>query len=237
MANYKINKQMLKALMAIGSFSAGLLSYPFLVKVIPEINYLNQININPVPTTPPTTNTKSDSDIADLNVCFTPNQSCLPQILKDIDNAQSSILLLGYSFTSQPLAAALIKAKRRGVIVRIVLDQGQKNQKSSQEAIKTLLTEQIKVHLDYSVKIAHNKVIIIDDSKIITGSYNWTGSAEFSNAENLIFIKSRTLAKKYNDYFEERWNISKPYTTEVQPTSEKTRVKRKKVYPKHASAS
>lgn len=240
LSNPKTNKKMLKVLMAIGCFSAGLLSYPFLVKVIPGANCPNQTTVNPVLASPSTSTTKansnSGSDIEDLNVCFTPNQSCLPQVLKYIANAQSSISLLGYSFTSKPITDALIKAKQRGVKVRIVLDHSQKNQKPSQDAIKSLLAADIAVQLDHSVKIAHNKILIIDDHQIVTGSYNWSHAAEFNNAENLVFIKSRAVAKKYKEYFEARWEISKPYTTVMHSTLDKTR-KRKRVYPKHASVA
>lgn len=226
---------MLKVFIAIGCFSAGLLSYPFLVKIIPRINYSNQITVNPVlaSTSTPDPSFDSGSDIEDLNVYFTPNQSCLPQLLKSIANAQSSISLLGYSFTSKPITEALIKAKQRGIKVLIVLDHSQKTQKPPQKIISSLLAANIAVQLDHSVKIAHNKILIIDDNQIITGSYNWSHAAEFDNAENLVFIKSITIAKKYKEYFEERWKISKPFTLEIPPLPEKISGKHKKIYNKH----
>lgn len=94
--------------------------------------------------------------------------------------------------------------------MRIVLDHSQKTQKSSKETVEALLAGQIEVRFDHSVKIAHNKVIVIDNDQTLSGSYNWTHSAEFKNAENLIFIKSQAIAKKYMDYFEERWKVCVP---------------------------
>lgn len=77
------------------------------------------------------------------------------------------------------------------------------------------------VRFDRSVKIAHNKVLVIDSLQTVTGSYNWTHSAEFKNAENLVFIKSQDIAKKYTMYFEGRWKVSKSVN------SQKTLGKRK----------
>lgn len=225
MASQKVNKKALKTLTIIGCFSAGFLSYPFLFDVSPGINQSNQATVNstPSPSAHFDPNNKSAHDIEDLDVCFTPNQHCLPQILKYIDNAKLSISLLGYSFTSKPITDALIKAKQRGVRVRIVLDHSQKNQKPSQKVISLLLASGIAVQLDHSVKIAHNKILIIDEKQLITGSYNWSHAAEFNNAENLVFIKSSTISQKYKEYFEERWRVSKPYLAAIQQSSTRNR--------------
>ena len=181
-------------MMAVGIFVAGFSFYPLLIQNAPPF---------------PAAEIAVVSAPESLHVCFTPNQSCLPQVVKYIDGAKSSILLLGYSFTSKPITQALIEAKKRGVKVRIVLDHSQKTQKYSKEVIEILLNEHMEVKFDHSVKIAHNKVLVIDNIQTLTGSYNWTHSAEFKNAENLIFIKSAEVAKKYTEYFEERWKISR----------------------------
>ncbi len=183
-----------KLMIAVSLFIAGFLSYSLIIQ---------NNELAPTPEIPAVSAPES------LHVCFTPNQSCLPKVVKYIDDAKSSILLLGYSFSSKPITQTLIQAKKRGVKVRIVLDHSQKNQKYSKEVIQLLHKENMDVRFDHSVKIAHNKVLIIDNIQTLTGSYNWTHSAEFKNAENLIFIKSHEVAKKYTAYFEERWNISK----------------------------
>lgn len=182
-------------LVAVFFFVCGFLSYPRLMHDVVHLE-------------PPVTSSTVISPES-LKVCFTPNQSCLSQILKAINEAKTSIMLLGYSFTSKPITNALIQAKKRGVNIRIVLDHGQKSQKHSKEIIHILGKENISLRFDHSVKIAHNKVMIIDNHLTLTGSYNWTHSAEFNNAENLIFIESQEIAKKYLDYFEARWQVSR----------------------------
>ena len=183
-----------RLILAASIFVAGFSSYPLLIQNAPPI---------------PTAEIPVVSAPESLHVCFTPNQSCLPKVVKYIDDAKSSILLLGYSFTSKPITQALIQAKKRGVKVHIVLDHSQKTQKYSKEIVQLLLKEHMDVKFDHSVKIAHNKILVIDNLQTLTGSYNWTHSAEFKNAENIIFIKSQEVAKKYSEYFEERWKVSK----------------------------
>jgi phosphatidylserine/phosphatidylglycerophosphate/cardiolipin synthase-like enzyme len=197
MLNKEINKKLRKVFVAVSIFTTGFVSYP------PLVNDLNKVFQTAFPE-------RAIADTEALKICFTPNQPCLPMVIEAINNAQSSILLLGYSFTSKPITQALIQAKIRGVKVRMVLDHSQQFQKYSKEPIGNLLKEQIEVRFDHSVKIAHNKVLVIDNSQTLTGSYNWTLSAEFKNAENLVFINSPAVAKQYTEYFEERWNISKP---------------------------
>lgn len=189
--NHKL-KNSLFVFLATAIFSAGFFAYPLIEK-----NYTTP--------TPVTANTVDSA----INVCFTPNQPCLPMVVKYINSAKTNVLLLGYSFTSKPITQALIGAKKRGVIVKIILDHSQLSQRYSKETVRQLLVKDIDLRFDHSVKIAHNKVMVIDNIYTITGSYNWTHSAEFKNAENLVFIKSPEIAKKYSDYFAKRWQISK----------------------------
>ena len=194
---YKLKPNKLMVVVAI--FVVGFLSYPLIIE---------NTSLSPVP----------EASIAvvpeSMDVCFTPGQSCLPKVIKYIDNAKASILLLGYSFTSKPITQALIQAKKRGVKVRIILDHSQQYQKYSKEVIQILFNNHMDMKFDHSVKIAHNKVLVIDSLQTVTGSYNWTHSAEFKNAENLVFIKSQEVAKKYATYFEGRWKVSKSISSQ-----------------------
>ena len=186
-------------MVVVAIFVAGFLSYPLIIENTP---------FSPAPEVSIASTPES------MDVCFTPGQSCLPKVIKYIDNAKTSILLLGYSFTSKPITQALIQAKKRGVNVRIVLDHSQQYQKYSKEVIQVLLNNQMDVRFDHTVKIAHNKVLVIDNLQTITGSYNWTHSAEFKNAENLVFIKSQEVAKKYAVYFEGRWKVARSLSSQ-----------------------
>jgi phosphatidylserine/phosphatidylglycerophosphate/cardiolipin synthase-like enzyme len=91
-------------------------------------------------------------------------------------------LVQAYSFTSAPIAKALLNAHKRGVKVEVILDRSQKTQKYSSATF--LYNVGIPVKIDAQHTIAHNKVMIIDGETVITGSFNFTKPADENNAEN-----------------------------------------------------
>jgi phosphatidylserine/phosphatidylglycerophosphate/cardiolipin synthase-like enzyme len=62
-------------------------------------------------------------------IYFSPKGGCTEAITNQIDNAKSEILVQAYSFTSAPIAKALIDAHKRGVKVEVILDKSQRNEK------------------------------------------------------------------------------------------------------------
>jgi phosphatidylserine/phosphatidylglycerophosphate/cardiolipin synthase-like enzyme len=138
-----------------------------------------------------------DVDIghAPVDVYFSPNNGATDAIVREIDLARSEILVQAYSFTSAPIAQALLKAHKRGVKVSAILDKSQKTQKYSSASF--LLNAGIPAYIDAKHAIAHNKIILIDRAVVITGSFNFTKAAEEKNAENLLIIRSQALAKPY----------------------------------------
>jgi phosphatidylserine/phosphatidylglycerophosphate/cardiolipin synthase-like enzyme len=134
----------------------------------------------------------------DLNVYFSPNGGCTEAVVKALGGAKKKVLVQAYSFTSAPIAKALVDAKRRGVDVEVILDKSQKSEKYSGATF--LANEGIPTFIDSAHRIAHNKVMVIDDREVITGSFNFTKSAEEGNAENLLDITHASdLAKQYTE--------------------------------------
>jgi phosphatidylserine/phosphatidylglycerophosphate/cardiolipin synthase-like enzyme len=138
-----------------------------------------------------------DVDIshAPVEVYFSPNDGATAAIVREIDRARSEILVQAYSFTSAPIAKALLKAHKRGVKVQAILDKSQKTQKYSSASFLT--NSGIPTYIDEKHAIAHNKIILIDRAVVITGSFNFTKAAEEKNAENLLIVHSKELAKPY----------------------------------------
>ena len=79
--------------------------------------------------------------------------------------------------------------------VKVILDKRQVTQKYSSATF--LKNQKIPLWIDYKPAIAHNKVMIIDADVVITGSFNFTKAAQENNAENLLIIHDKILAKKY----------------------------------------
>ena len=149
-----------------------------------------------------------------IKVCFTPGEDCTTQITGIIDKSKKSILIQAYQFTSRPIAESLIRAKLRGIDVKVILDESQIESKYS--VINELFKEGIHIWIDYKPAIAHNKLMIIDNKIIITGSFNFTYSAQKKNTENLLIIEGNdSLAKQYVKNWYDRRSQSKLYTPSV----------------------
>ena len=140
-------------------------------------------------------------------VCFSPNGGCTETIVNQIEAAKSEILVQAYSFTSAPIAKALISAHKRGVKVEAILDKSQKSERYTSATF--LKNAGVPTYIDDKHAIAHNKIMIIDQETVITGSFNFTKAAEEKNAENLLVIRSKELAKIYM----ENWNKHKEHST------------------------
>ena len=75
---------------------------------------------------------------------------------------------------------------------------------------RELVQAGIPVAVDARVAIAHNKVMVIDAARVLTGSYNWMVAAEYKNAENLVVLDSPEIARRYRENWARRYAVSKP---------------------------
>jgi phosphatidylserine/phosphatidylglycerophosphate/cardiolipin synthase-like enzyme len=107
---------------------------------------------------------------AEWQVCFTPGQDCIGLIVREIGTAKQSILVQAYSFASVPILSALKAAHGCGVDVEVIVDKtsARQSRSGSRYSAATYLTHAgIPVWVDTTVAIAHNKVMVIDNSKVI----------------------------------------------------------------------
>lgn len=137
----------------------------------------------------------SPTSLPKLNVCFSPEGRCENMATHAINSAKHTIYVRAYSFTAQPIANALIAAHKRGVIVKILVDKNQLKEKNAK--IRDLKAKGILVKIESVDGLAHNKVLVIDEKMIISGSYDWSKSANKRNAENMLAINDPELAKSY----------------------------------------
>jgi len=144
------------------------------------------------------------------DVCFSPKGGCTDLIVRTLAQARTTVHVQAYSFTSQPIAQALVDAHRRGVAVEAILDKGQRTEDNTQAGL--LIQAGVPVLIDAIHAIAHNKTMILDGETVITGSFNFTKSAEEKNAENLLVIRDRVLATRY----EQNWQKHKMHSEQYQ---------------------
>ncbi|MDB5841936.1 MAG: phospholipase family protein [Herminiimonas sp.] len=150
-----------------------------------------------------------------LQAAFTPGDDVEGLIIGAIDGARRQVLVQAYLLTSKKIAAALITAKRRGIDVRVLADAKQ-HAKVETSRIPALAAAGIAVWLETGYENAHNKVIVIDastpDAAVITGSYNFTWTAQHKNAENILLARRNpALAARYALNWERHRLDATPY--------------------------
>jgi len=108
-----------------------------------------------------------------------------------------------YSFTLDKLSKALIETKNRGVDVKVVIERENAYGRGSE--YQKLLETGVEVKLDGNPSLMHHKVMIVDGRIVVTGSYNWSWSAENKNDENLVIIDDAETASLYEEEFQRVW--------------------------------
>lgn len=138
---------------------------------------------------------------------FSPSDKTSRAIAKTIGKSQKSVNIAMLSFTWKEFADSLINNKNKGNKVRVIMD----NNTDTGNQFSYLLTNGIDVRLKSGSGLLHHKYAIIDaepfgyTSWLITGSHNWTSSAENRNDENTLLIKDNIIANLYLQEFSARY--------------------------------
>jgi len=152
-------------------------------------------------------NCKSDDKI--VSVKFSPKGGITETIVNTISEADTSVRVQAFSFTSKAIANALIEAKTSGKTIEVIMDRENLYNKSS--VLKLLREHDVTIFIDDKHAIAHNKIMLIDEDKIFTGSFNFTKGGEEHNAENSILIQDKNTASLYLDNWMRHKNHSYEY--------------------------
>lgn len=145
-----------------------------------------------------------------IEVAFSPHRGATDAVVRLIDGAKSSIRVAAYSFTSRPIAKALVNARRRGVDVRAVLDGSNTTDRYSSATF--LANADIPTRVNRRYAVMHDKFMVIDGTEVETGSLNYTRSAEEHNAENVLILHGHPeIAGKYQARWLELWDESEPF--------------------------
>jgi phosphatidylserine/phosphatidylglycerophosphate/cardiolipin synthase-like enzyme len=146
---------------------------------------------------------------------FAPGGNIEPAVAKLIGEARQEIEIAMYLFTSKPLADAVIRAKARGVNIRLILDGDQKPVRHGKYAelkkagVPMRIMELGKTGEHQDIRF-HHKFLIVDRQVVETGSFNWTQQADEENWENAVIVRSKALAAQFHEQFEKAWAAAKP---------------------------
>ena len=146
---------------------------------------------------------------ATIHVYFSPGAAAPTRLSKRSIRQSRRCSSKPTPFTSKPIAQAVVDAHKRGVKVEVVLDKSQRTEKYTEADF--IAHAGVPTRIDAQHEIAHNKIIIIDDETVVTGSFNFTRAAQQHNAENLLIIKSKTLADQYTTNWQEHAGHSETY--------------------------
>jgi len=154
-----------------------------------------------------------------VEVLFTPWDDAEGALIRMIGAARHDIHVQAFVFTSRNLAHALIAAQRRGVAVRVLADR-EMALDGRHSRIAELAAAGIDVRLETRYASAHNKIMIVDGEGnrpvIVTGSYNFTFSAQARNAENLLILRGNSaLARLYLANWRRHRDEATPWQEEV----------------------
>jgi phosphatidylserine/phosphatidylglycerophosphate/cardiolipin synthase-like enzyme len=131
----------------------------------------------------------------EVEIYFSPKGGCTNAIIEKIGAAKKSVFVQAYTFTSEPIAKAFIDAHKRGTKVIVILDKIQKSQPYSWANF--IAHAGAPTRIDTKHVVEHDKIIIIDEDTVITGSLNYTKGSEEKNAENIVILHSKEVAEKY----------------------------------------
>ena len=134
-------------------------------------------------------------DGTQVEVYFSPDDGVEDRIDEVLRRAAKSIDFIVYSFTSDVLSETMLARARAGVEVRGVIERDQASNPGGD--YERLHRAGLDVRLDSNPRNMHHKVIIVDDSIVITGSYNFSRSAEEHNDENVLILYDVRVSEEY----------------------------------------
>lgn len=149
-------------------------------------------------------------DETPVDLYFSPQDGAASQIISAIEGARRNIRFMAFSFTSDDITDALLKQADSGVKIQGVMER--QNAEGAGADFTLMQKQGLDVLEDGSCYLLHHKVMIIDDRIVITGSYNFTNSAERDNDENLLIINDREVAQRYNDEFTRIYKLAQQPT-------------------------
>lgn len=145
---------------------------------------------------------------ASVEVLFSPDDGAAERILGLLDDAETTLEFAAFSMTSDSIADRMLAAAMRGVRVRGVMETTQAGSAGSE--YENLSAGGLDVRLDGNPFNMHHKFMIIDRAIVVTGSYNFTASAEEQNDENLLVIHDREIARIFGEEFTRIFALAGP---------------------------
>ena len=156
-----------------------------------------------------TDNLSQQDEFPAVQSAFSPGPACKNLILGELQRAEASLDLCVFTISDDELTRTIAAAHHNGVKVRILTDNDKSLDAGSD--INLLADEGIEIRVDQTENHMHHKFMIRDKKSLLTGSYNWTRSAERFNQENVLLIQDAGVVQPYQNEFTRLWHQLPPY--------------------------
>lgn len=140
---------------------------------------------------------------ADQRVMFSPGDGCLGLIIHGLTSCRSSADICVFTVTDDRIADAVFAAQKRGVKLRIITDNDKAEDLGSD--IPKFIAANIPLVVDRTPFHMHHKFAILDGTRLLNGSYNWTRGAARDNMENLVESTDPKLIAAFQREFDAIW--------------------------------
>ncbi|MCB9450735.1 MAG: phospholipase [Anaerolineaceae bacterium] len=148
-----------------------------------------------------------NQDGTPVQVLFAPEDEVVPTMIQLLSGAKSSIRFMAFSFTLSDVGNVLLNQAQNGVSVTGIFETT--GSETAFSELTPLFCAGLPVRQDGNGYVFHHKVFIVDDTTVLTGSFNFSASARDSNDENIVIISDPDLAAQYIAEFNRRWAEAK----------------------------
>ncbi len=141
------------------------------------------------------------------NAFFSHTDDIRSKVIRTIKNGSGNIDICLFTISDNKITDAILNAKNQGLKVRVITDDEKMMDKGYD--IFRLKHRGITVKIDSYKSLMHHKFAIIDDHKVISGSYNWTRSGSEINNENIIITDNHRIVTAFGNEFKRLWQQMK----------------------------
>jgi phosphatidylserine/phosphatidylglycerophosphate/cardiolipin synthase-like enzyme len=147
----------------------------------------------------------SSPAIAEIEIIFSPGGSIKENLQKETESTASTLDLAIHEITSLEMAQILVKAKQRGVKVRVIADSKQANIRTSKI---TYLIQQgilVKVLGGKEKGVMNHRFMVLDGKRVLIGSFDWSEASLKWNYENILILYESEVVASYQKEFDRLW--------------------------------
>ena len=148
---------------------------------------------------------QSSPALTQIETLFSPEVNLKEKLLEEMESTTSTLDVAIHEITSLEMAQALVKARQRGVKVRVIVDSKQAKMRTSKI---TYLIQQgilIKVLGGKEKGVMNLRFAIFDEKRVLMGSFDWSDDSLRWNYENILMTDGSETVTIFQKEFGKLW--------------------------------